>query len=866
MLLTSLILERTALLEALTQALHTATAGQGRVALISGEAGLGKTTVVEQLARLEAARLRFLWGACDALFTPRPLGPLYDVAEQTGGPLLEALRTPDAPRQALFSACLTELQRQPGAVIFEDVHWADEATLDLLKFLSRRIQRTPTLLILTYRDDELDAHHPLRQVLGELPRAVADRLPLAPLTAEGVLTLARAAGRPERASALFASTRGNPFFVTEALASDEGLVPPTVRDAVLARAARLSAPARAVLELASLAPGALETSLLEDVLHPTPEAVDECVERGMLRAEGGALAFRHELARLAVAGTLPPARSRDLHAALAAALMPRAEPAQLPRLVHHAAQAELVSTVLEYAPLAARQAAAVSAHREAAAHYQTALRYASALPPEQQAGLLEALAYEHYLTSQIEAAVEARSAALEIWTQLERPDKQGHNLRWLSRLHWFLGQRAEAERFAAQALRRLEPLPPSAELAMAYSNRAQLHMLANQVEEALRAGQQAIDLAEALDDTEVLCHALNNVGTAAIINNYDPIGRAALERSLGLALAHELQEHAARAYTNLGSEAVSHRVYADAMQRLNDGIAYCVERDLDAWNLYMRAWRARAYLEQGAWTEAAGDALAVLDHPQATAVARIPALAVLGLVRARRGDPGADPLLEEAHRLATGSGELQRIVPVTAARAEAAWLRGELAARTEELGATLALALNHGTAWQRGELATWLRRAGALAEPPTDLLEPHARELAGDWTSAAAAWARLGCPYERALALMQGDTAAQLAALEILEGLSARPAAERVRHQLAERSPRAVARDRFGGLTEREREVAALIAQGKSNREIAHSLVVGTRTAETYISRILNKLNFSSRVQIATWALEKGLAPPAPDP
>jgi tetratricopeptide (TPR) repeat protein len=301
--------------------------------------------------------------------------------------------------------------------------------------------------------------------------------------------------------------------------------------------------------------------------------LEECVTGGMLSLDQTMVAFRHELARQAVESTLSLLRKSALHTQVLQALLNHGEDtSQAARLVHHATGAYDEALVVRYAPLAAQQASAQGAHREAVAQYATALRYADQFPPERQAALLEGRANECYLTGQMEEAMQARQDALRIWRQLDRPDKVGQTLRWLSRISWVLGKPGEAEQYAVEAMHLLETLPPSADLAMAYSNRAQLYMLAEDNAEAVQWGERAIALAESLGDVETLVHALNNVGTAQL-DIQDEQGRATLERSLRLALEWGWEEHAARAYTNLASSAVKVRDYARAARYLRDGMA-----------------------------------------------------------------------------------------------------------------------------------------------------------------------------------------------------------------------------------------------------------------------------------------------------
>jgi DNA-binding CsgD family transcriptional regulator len=866
------LLERDHELAALHTVLAEATAGQGRIALISGEAGIGKTALVERFVADAPSGTRTLWGACEALFTPRPLGPLYDIAQQTTSPL-RTLLDGETNRALLFAAVLDELAHSPAILVIEDIHWADEATLDLIKYLARRIARTSSLLVLTWRDDEIDKSHPLRLVLGDLPARAGSRLRLLPLSEEAVATLAQQAHRPSRR--LYAITGGNPFFVTEALTSDAPGVPTSVSDAVLARLARRSSEARRLVEAVAIAPGQIEQWLIAAISAGDDATLDECLSSGILRLDSAAIRFRHELARQAVEGALSPTRRRALHARVLYALLqrsevPGAEQPPLARLVHHAAQAEDAALVLRFAPEAARQASSRGAHRQAAAHYQTTLHYASALDSEQRASLLDGLGNERYLTGQMEDAVAPYEAALALWRALDRTEQVGHTLRRLSRLHWFLGGNAAAERYVMQAVETLETLPPGRELAMAYGALAHLGTRAADSADTLHWGGRAIALAERLGDYETLSYALNSVGQVEMARG-DEQGRAKLDRSLALALEYGYEEHAARAYANLAITRIVCRQYAEAEGYLRDGIAYCAERDLGPTGHFMRWAQARSHLDQGDWVAAAEGATAVLSVPWIAITNRIPALLVLGLVRARRGDPGAGDALDEARNLALSIGEPQRIESVAAARAEWRWLQGDRAGCVAEARAGFHpefSATRPWSLWYQGEVTIWLWRGGGLGEAPPGIPAPYALQIAGDWRAAADAWEQLGCPYEQAMALLEGDEAAQREALVIFERLGAAPAAEIARRKLRQAGARGLPRGPIRatqanpyGLTPRQLEILLLLAEGLRNSEIAERLSTTPKTVEHHVTAVLAKLQARSRSEAVSIAHTAGLIP-----
>ncbi|HEV2920171.1 MAG TPA: LuxR family transcriptional regulator, partial [Actinomycetota bacterium] len=569
-----------------------------------------------------------------------------------------------------------------------------EATLDLLMFLGRRLERAPAMLIATYRDDEVGTDHPLRGVLGALPQGVVQRVKLEPLSEVAVAELARRAGRP--AAGLRALTGGNPLLVTEVLAAGDTGVPMTVRDLVLARLAGLPADAQEVVRLVAVVPTRAELWLLEESLGPGPATVERCVAAGLLVVGEEAVGFRHELLRQAVEGSLSPLGRRQLHRRVLGVLSEAdGRGVDIARLVHHARQAGDAEAVLRYAPEAARQAAAVSAHREAVGHYRAALDHADRLPPPARAELLEGYSLEAYLSGLAQEALEARQAALGIREAEGSGSEQlGESLRWLSRLHWWAGRRGEAEAAAAKAIAVLETLAPGHQLAMAYSNQSQLDMLAYRTEAAMAWGSRAIELARRLDDPETLSHALTNIGTARLLGG-DQGGRVELEQGFQVAVAAGLDDHAARALVNLASFDIEFRDYRHARGDLDRAVAFTTQHDLAGNAQYMLGGRARLRLDQGDWSGAEQDAQAALAElePRRQGPRVVDALVVLGLLQARRGHPEAAATLREAAERAFASGELQWTGQVAAARAEHAWLRGQDHRVVEEAAPVFELAV-----------------------------------------------------------------------------------------------------------------------------------------------------------------------------
>jgi DNA-binding CsgD family transcriptional regulator/tetratricopeptide (TPR) repeat protein len=860
------LLERQTQLEELTRLLRDAAASTGKIALLRGEAGVGKSVLVEQFAQQAARGARVFWGHSDALQTSRVLGPVHELAAGLSVIRGTAGESP-LSREQLFSRLFEKLSppNPPAVVVLEDLHWADEATLDFVRFLGRRIQRTRCLLIATYRDDELSPKHLLRAVLGEIIGRHTTRIRIPPLSLCAVTQLTE--GTQRNARQVHDVTGGNPFFVRELLSAPIDTVPETVRDAVLTRLMQCSPIAREITELVSLVPGRAECWLTKAVLGDIDAAADEAITQGLLRFQGHSLTFRHELGRLAVEGAIARSRAQALHRHILKVLIDCG--GDLSRLVHHASHAQDEKAVLEYAPRAAQEASVAGAHREAAAHLATVLRHANALSATEHARFLEWHAKECDLTNQVSDALASANQALALWRELEDVAAQARVHLCIRRQHWKAGQNTLAGKHVADAIALLETLPPSRELAMAYSARSQLAMTSDHRREALEFGERALTLADQFEDQGARAHALNNIG-CALLSSGDGVWLEKLNQSLAVALLHNLHEHAGRAYANLVSISVRQRRHDLAARYVPEGIAYCELHEVHDCLSYIRAYQAHLELDRGNWETAAQLASELLDHHAPAAAQRVPALIALGLVRVRRGDPGSELLLDEALQLALPTGELQRIGDVAAARAEHAWYQADATRVSMEVAVGLQATAESPDPWILGKLAYWGHRADPSFIVPAGIAEPYAWMISGEWKRAADAWEQLGMPYERALALADGPEEPLRDALVVLERLCPGPLCLVVRQRLRElgvrgvpRGPRASTRENPAGLTAREVEVLGMLVHGYTNTELARRLHVSAKTIDNHVAAILSKLQVRSRTEAVTEAFRLGITKPA---
>lgn len=833
----------------------------GKVVLVRGEAGVGKTVLVDRFLHEIGDRADVHVGLCDDLLTPQPLGPVWDVARGRGA-VADALVAGD---RGMVTSALHDMLNMPGqtsVLVVEDTQWADDATLDVLTFLGRRIRQMSALLILTYRDGEIDVHHPLRRVIGDLPPAVVERVRLRPLSPDAVAELVD--GDMRKADRLVALTGGNPLFVTEVLAAGHvargGRVPGSVRDAVLARVAKLAPAARDLVKALSAVPGRVEWTLVADLAHGGDDLVHAAARQGLFDAREDGVAFRHELQRRAVEASLPVDELRQRHAAVLDALGDDVDPA---RLAHHARGADDTSALLVHAPRAGWAALAMRSHREALGHFASIGPHLDQLPVDEAADVAEAWA---------RAATHSESAgAWETVVEAVALRRAAGDPRALARclasgvfVLAVAGEDEQARAWADEAVRLAAAVNAPDVLARALTEQTRVHLLLGDHEAAADVVDRAIRLAEGADDQRSLASAMILSGVLARQRG-DVEGVATIEQARRLArrAGHHYEE--ADALLMLGMDAAVTDDLGRASSHLDRALTVAVEHEYDDLALFVRGLQAEVALRAGDWTEAgdlASEILAALAPPDAEALAR----RVLAALAVRRGRRDADEEVGRMWKSAQRVGAPYLLGAAGAVASEHAWLIGALG---EDEGGLLEAAWSTREriprSWSGDEFSYWMWRLGLLEGVPSFATDGYRLLGAGDTASAAASWAARGMPYREALALTHGDDEEVVRAVQLLEALGADGTARRVRADLRERGvtvPRGrsrSARDHPAGLTERQAEVLGLLVDGLSNSAIADHLFISHRTVENHVASVLRKLDVADRDAAVAEARERGL-------
>jgi predicted ATPase/DNA-binding CsgD family transcriptional regulator len=845
------LLERESALGVLAEAREAAARGDGRVVVVIGEPGIGKTAVVTTFVRSLEDGARTFLGTCDDLSIPRPLGAIHDLVGTLSPALEDALAAGAAPYD-VHRLLLAELALppQPTVLVLEDVHWADEATLDVITLLARRIASLPVLLLLTCRDGEAPPGHPVHTAVS----TNASVLELEPLSATAVASLSG-----DGADDVYAATGGNPFYVTELIAARTAEeLPRSIANAVRGRVSRLSDDERRLVELVSVVPNRVATSVLDAVLPDWPAAAEEPERRGLLEVDPRYVRFRHELARNAIRSGIPIAARRRLHGEiLEALLMAGADPAEI---VHHAEAAGAEDVVAEYALVAARRAAALDSNREAYSHYRRASAFLERLPAASRAAVLEELATAAYAVYRLDDAFRAIGRAIAEWTALGDWAAVGRCTQILSRFYWHAGDGDAARAKALEAIQILEPLGESVELARAYSGLAQLKNLAEYNDQALEWGERALDLATKLGDERTRAHVLVNLGSIMLDVDHRQTS-ALLEAHL---FADEVGEkhEATRALGNLGYALMSWAQPQPAVQYARQALAYAEQNEVHNLASYVAITLAWLQLRAGEWEEA--EAITRGESEKSISVAQLVATTVLAELAVRRGDPDASERLANLAARAVRASEPQRLAPVVELETEWALTTGEpMPLERFELLLDDLPPAGGLIGWGAVRVAAWAAVAGIPVELEPPRSAPHAAMLRRDWRGAAAAFGEVGWSYDRALMLsLLDDEEALLEAIGIAQALGAAPLTQRVARRLRDlgirvpQGPRESTRVNFAGLTARQLEVLSLLADGLTNAEIADRLVVSPRTAEHHVAAVLRKLGATSRQEAARRASE----------
>ncbi|GAA3619454.1 ATP-binding protein [Microlunatus ginsengisoli] len=862
--MSSSLLERSAPRAALAAALADLRDGGSGVVLIAGEAGIGKSTLLsavladlaESAGRPESGEcdVRVLRGACDDLVAANPLGPILEATRRLPAP---ASAAPSGSIDPLLPALVDEFERTPTVLAIEDLHWADDATLDVLAYLARRIDRMRLLIVVTYRDDEVAADHPVQRFLAAVPTAGTTRLTLEPLSEAAVERLS--AGSGWDGEQLYAITGGNPFYLTETLAAPaDAPVPRRVSDAVLARLRRLSPPARRGVERMSVWPGVLDLDLAGDLLGADLDALAEAEQAGVIRVGPDGLTFRHELARRATEASLSQLQHRRWQRAVTEVLRSRPEP-DLPRLVHHAIRSGDSDSVAEFAPRAGAASSAAGAHRQALVFYAAALEHRDRLAPDVRVEVLDGYAWELYNAYRFADAVEYATRAVAAAARLGDRQTQAGAMGRLSR-HLFM--QGEPDQARDRAIGAVELADDPDSLAAAQVSLGALMALDVDCETAT----------EALDEGRRLAESAGRTDLVALTLNYDSLARPdysaddrldVLRHSIVLATRSGAHEFVARGYTNLGELLYRYGRYDDLDLLLGKALRFTRERGFWSHSYNLEVHQALLTMRRGDWA-AAESALRDLTErhpdPGMLALYGVPPLARL---LARRGDPAAEPLLRESWERARRQRMLIGFGLAGAALLEWAWLNDDRDTAAEVVRTWSEIAGRPTATPLWAEIRRYAARAGistpadegAFTDPVgDDSADPWQHGLAGDWSAAAAGWAAIGDRYERALELADsGETEPTLAALGELDGLGATAASVVVRRRLrglgvsAPRGPRSSTRENPGGLTGRQLDIARLLADGLTNVEIADRLVLSVRTVDHHVSTILAKLGVDSR-------------------
>lgn len=861
------LVERDRALATLRAAIDGASAADGAGVAVAGEPGIGKSALIAAACRTAdgPAGPRVLRASCDPLSTPRPLGPFRDLAVDAGYPA--AVHRDDLLLAELCEQIYAAVAAEPTVLVIEDLHWVDAASVDVLRFLARRVSSMPLALLVSYRDHEIGPGHSARPLLGDFARLESLRtLRLDALSVAGVRELL--AGTSLDPAPVHALTGGNPFFVTEVVKDAGRPLPASVRDAVLARTADVTAADFEVLQLVATAPDRLDDRALPalDVDLPTLRRLDTT---GLLTRGREGLLFRHELARQAVESTIPPGGAPRLHARLVAALE-LIQPPDPAVLTHHAVGAGDAARAARYAQEAARQATSAGSHTEAVAFYRIALRHLTDAPAGERAQLLLRLGFEQYMTNKLGDAIATVSATFPLWQEAGDQDGLAAAHDEVAVFEYYNARRRHAERHADRATDIAAAAGTDLTYGVARATRGYLAYLRNDFDLALNCYADAGRIATT-ERNDALDVRTRMIRAAADLAGGDDAARSRMADVIEDARTRNLDELASTGYSNLANLDVEQRRLRDAQHVLEQSLPFTTQRDIPICQQWQTGVRSRLHFARGHWSAALEDAAFVLEGDGMPLAAVWPLL-VSGLVPLRRGNEAAatDDPLESAWQLVGTIDEPLRRLAALSALAERMWMTEVPDSRVTDLAPELlaTCARIGGTSWATGDLAVWLARLGLTGPELPAVAEPFRLLLDGRADRAASWWHRTGDPFAEALAWSDStEPADRVRAVEMLDQLGAVGTADRIRAALRRDGvaqvpprPRESTRSNPAGLTNRQLDVAKLVARGFTNAEIAARLFISPKTADHHVSALLTKIGVANRRAVVVQAEQLGLA------
>jgi DNA-binding CsgD family transcriptional regulator/tetratricopeptide (TPR) repeat protein len=852
------LVERDEQLEML-HALMTEPVSTGSVALISGEAGFGKTSLLRTFIAGLDHRYRILEAACEPVGVPTAFAPLFDLLDAFPDELRGDVRA-GSGRPAVYAGMLDLLKSDRVVLTIEDLQWADEATLGLVRYLGRRIGPTRSCLVVTFRNEELDLTHPLHLVTADLA-LVGTRIDLQPLSLKGVEELTK--GLDLDPVEIHAATLGNPFLVEEVVSHPGSTLPATIANAVMVRAARLSPDALEVLYQVALSPDGLPLTLLTKLNPEAGSYVDLAVRRRLLDSVNGQVTCRHALIRDSLEQAVPPALKMDLHRRLLELLEETADDSpDIARLAYHAVGAGDGDKVVDYSLRAARDASRGGAHRQAAVHYANALEYQSKMPEKVLEDTLLEAAMEHCLVNLFQEACDLADQRVEMMdTKLDEARARA----WLAYFESRENDLPACRREADLAIEVLQGEPPSEELALAHAVLSWVLAVEGDASASIEHGEEAAAVARAAGSPRVEVHANTTVGMCRHWLG-DPVGRARIEDAIRLGRESGADEWTARAYNNLGMTHLGSLELGRAAEYFEELVDFTTSRELEAWYIAAVSALSSIHLATGRWEEV-DQALSLVLGQRTCISTEVESLIVAATLALRRGDPDSGEMIERILDRIEGSRDHEIAVGGAALAMEGAWV-GVVDPQIAG-GRYTAMLGSPGLAddnWGREMLAFWARRLD-LEPPQGEIPEPAGLEWEGRISDAADEWERLGYVVEAAITRSLVPSTDLTSVFSTLSELGADGSARGLRRELQRRGVKGIprgtrdsTRENPARLTARQAEVLELMTRGLSNAAIADKLYITEKTAGHHVSAILAKMNATSRLEAVAMANSNGWA------